>query len=65
MNTATKLVNQLRASGLSFRQAVDAVKLSYINEVLNDCRGNRSKAARALGMHRNTLGRMMDELGTN
>ena len=46
-----------------FEQEIRKVKVYLISESLRECRGNQCKAARLLGLHRNTLTRNMQELG--
>ena len=48
--------------GWAYRDFLIELKRRYIIAVLDHCHGNYSKAARALGMHRNTLARTMHEL---
>jgi DNA-binding NtrC family response regulator len=59
------VVTQMHAGGLTYAEAVREFKRRYIQEVLNDHKGNQCKAAKALGMHRNTLSRTMAELDLN
>ena len=56
------LVTQMHASGIAYEEAVREFKKSFILEVLSRHRGNQCKAARELGMHRNTLSRTIAEL---
>jgi len=53
----------MHSSGIRFDDAVHEFKRAFIREVLVANRGNQSKAAEELGMHRNTLSRAMAELG--
>ena len=57
------LVNQLVEHGISFEDAVGEFERKFIKKVLERNNGNRSKAAKALGIHRNTLSRKIDGLG--
>ena len=57
------LVVQMYASGITYDEAVREFRRRYIQEVLASHKGNQCKAARELGVHRNTLSRMMTELG--
>lgn len=57
------LVTQMHSSGIRYEEAVHEFKKQYLREVLIAHRGNQSKAAEELGMHRNTLSRTMAELG--
>jgi DNA-binding NtrC family response regulator len=56
------LVTQMHSSGIPYEEAVREFKRQYLREVLVAHRGNQSKAAEELGMHRNTLSRAMAEL---
>jgi len=49
-------------AGLSYRQIRRDFDRAFIVEVLNECGWNQCKAARQLGMHRNTLNRKIYEL---
>lgn len=57
------LVTQMHSSGVRYDEAVREFKKQYLREVLVAHRGNQCKAAEELGMHRNTLSRVMAELG--
>ena len=57
------LVTQMHSTGIRFEDAVRQFKRQYLIEVLTAHRGNQCKAADELGMHRNTLSRIMTELG--
>ncbi len=56
------LVNQMYRSGILYSEAVCEFKKRFITTVLQENNGNQCKAARALGMHRNTLSRTIAEL---
>ena len=56
-----KLIAQMVDSGLFFQDAVSEFEKRYIRKVLEDSQGNQSRAAKALGIHRNTLGRKVEE----
>ncbi len=56
-----KLITQMVETGVFFQDAVSEFEKKYIRKVLEQSGGNQSKAAKALGMHRNTLGRKMEE----
>ena len=56
------LVTQMHAGGITYMEAVREFKKRFILEVLAHHRGNQCKAARELGMHRNTLSRTITEL---
>lgn len=59
------LVTQMHAGGITYNEAVREFKKRFILEVLANHRGNQCKAAKALGMHRNTLSRTIAELEIN
>jgi len=48
--------------GITYSEAVRDFKKRFILEVLAHHKGNQCKAARELGMHRNTLSRTITEL---
>lgn len=56
------LVTQMHAGGITYEEAVREFKRRFILEVLSSHRGNQCKAARELGVHRNTLSRILTEL---
>jgi Fis family transcriptional regulator len=56
------LVAQMYDSGILYSEAVREFKKRFILTVLQRNRGNQCKAARELGMHRNTLSRTIAEL---
>ena len=56
------LVNQMHAGGITYDEAIREFKKRFILEVLAAHRGNQCKAAKELGMHRNTLSRTLAEL---
>lgn len=56
------LVTQMHAGGITYDEAVREFKRRFILEVLASHRGNQCKAARELGVHRNTLSRFLEEL---
>lgn len=51
------LVGRMVEDGILFPEAVNEFEKKYIKRVLDHVRGNQSRAARALGIHRNTLSR--------
>ena len=55
------LIKQMVDSGISFKDAVTELEKGYLKKVLEINRGNQSRAADALGIHRNTLSRKMEE----
>lgn len=56
------LILQMYKSNILYSEAVREFKKRFILTVLEENRGNQCKAARQLGMHRNTLSRTMQEL---
>lgn len=56
------LVSQMYRSGILYSEAVREFKKRFIVTVLEENNGNQCKAARQLGMHRNTLSRTIAEL---
>lgn len=56
------LVSQMYQSGILYTEAVREFKKRFIITVLEENNGNQCKAARKLGMHRNTLSRTIAEL---
>jgi DNA-binding protein Fis len=46
--------------GILFDEAVNEFQKRFIKRVLDRSKGNQSRAARLLGMHRNTLSRKID-----
>jgi DNA-binding NtrC family response regulator len=56
-----RLIGQMVAAGMFFPDAVSEFERRYIRKVLEDSQGNQSQAAKTLGIHRNTLGRKVDE----
>jgi DNA-binding NtrC family response regulator len=57
------LVNQMVERGISYEEAISEFEKRFIGNLLVRNKGNRSKAAQALGIHRNTLSRKIEELG--
>ena len=51
------LVGQMVERGILFDEAVNEFEKKFIKRVLDRSRGNQSRAARLLGIHRNTLSR--------
>jgi DNA-binding NtrC family response regulator len=53
---------QMYKTGILYSEAVREFKKRFILTVLQENQGNQCKAARQLGMHRNTLSRTIAEL---
>jgi two-component system nitrogen regulation response regulator GlnG len=49
--------------GILFNEAVSEFEKRFIKRILEKSNGNHSKAAMALGIHRNTLSRKVEDLG--
>ena len=56
------LVLNMYRSGITYAEGICEFKKRFLLTVLQDCKGNQCKAARQLGMHRNTLSRTIAEL---
>ena len=56
------LVMQMYKSNILYSEAVREFKKRFILTVLQENKGNQCRAARQLGMHRNTLSRTISEL---
>ena len=56
------LVLQMYRSNILYAEGVREFKKRFILTVLQENRGNQCRAARELGMHRNTLSRTITEL---
>jgi DNA-binding NtrC family response regulator len=56
------LIEQMVDQGILYSDAVTAFEKQFIRRMLDKTDGNRSKAAKALGIHRNTLSRKIEEL---
>lgn len=56
------LIVQMVERGVSYEDAVAEFEKRFIKKVLEESKGNRSKAADTLGIHRNTLSRKIDGL---
>ena len=54
------LINQLVERGVLYDEALAEFEKRFIRKVLDTFRGNQSRAAEALGIHRNTLSRKLD-----
>ncbi len=56
------LVQQMYKSNILYSEAVREFKRRFVTTVLEENKGNQCRAARELGMHRNTLSRTVTEL---
>lgn len=57
-----QLINQMYHGGILYAEGVREFKKRFIIQVLEQCKGNQCRAARELGIHRNTLNRTIAEL---
>lgn len=55
------LVGQMVDRGILFDEAVNEFEKKFIKQVLDHTNGNQSRAARVLGIHRNTLSRKIGQ----
>jgi Fis family transcriptional regulator len=56
------LISQMYKGGILYVEAVREFRKAFIATVLRENNGNQSHAARELGMHRNTLSRVVSVL---
>ncbi|HEU0007843.1 MAG TPA: helix-turn-helix domain-containing protein [Terriglobia bacterium] len=57
-----EIVTQMIDHGLFYEEAIAEFEKKFIATVLNKNRGNQTKAAKAMGIHRNTLRNKIDKL---
>jgi DNA-binding NtrC family response regulator len=57
------LVKEMIERGILYTDAVAEFEKKFIKRMLEENNGNHSKAAVALGIHRNTLSRKVEGLG--
>ena len=57
------LVTQMIEHDIGYEDAVAEFEGRFIRKVLERNNGNQSKAAKTLGIHRNTLSRKIEDLG--
>jgi DNA-binding NtrC family response regulator len=55
------LVSQMVERGILFEEAVGEFEKRFIKRTLERAQGNQCRAAKLLGIHRNTLSRKMGE----
>jgi Fis family transcriptional regulator len=55
------LIGQMVERGILFEEAVHEFEKRFIKRVLDRANGNQSRAARQLGIHRNTLSRKIGQ----
>ena len=56
------LIDQMVEQGVAYEDAVKEFRKRFIKKVLERTKGNQSKAAQELGIHRNTLSRNIEDL---
>lgn len=57
------LIEQMIAKKIDFEDALGEFQRRFIGKVLEENNGNLSKAAKTLGIHRNTLSRKIEAMG--
>jgi Fis family transcriptional regulator, factor for inversion stimulation protein len=55
------LISQMIEHGVTYEDALIEFKKRFIKTIMENNKNNRSKTAQALGIHRNTLSRKIDE----
>jgi Fis family transcriptional regulator, factor for inversion stimulation protein len=55
------LVSQMVERGILFEEALGEFEKKFIKRTLERAQGNQCRAAKMLGIHRNTLSRKIDE----
>lgn len=60
-----QMIENLVHLGITLKEAQGEIERLYIERTLAQCDGNRSRAARKLGMHRNTLNAKIEQYGLN
>jgi len=55
------LINEMVEQGVVYQDAISEFEKRFIKRVLDKAQGNQSKAARELGIHRNTLSREIED----
>ncbi|MEJ2367197.1 MAG: helix-turn-helix domain-containing protein [Acidobacteriota bacterium] len=59
------MVDHLVKLGITLREAQQEIEKLFIERTLVSCNGNRSRAAKQLGMHRNTLNSRIERYDLN
>jgi len=62
-NQLDALIDQMIEKGIYFEEALGEFQRRFIAKVLENSKGNLSKTAKALRIHRNTLSRKIVTLG--
>lgn len=65
MPTLAQTAADMLDAGMTWWECLDEIRKAVLLEALTRSRGDQCKAARQLQMHRNTLGRQLDELDIN
>ncbi len=60
-----EMVDHLVRMGITLRETQSEIERLYIARTLRACEGNRSRAAKKLGMHRNTLNAKIEQYDLN
>ena len=60
-----EMVDHLVRLGITLKETQQEIERLYIARTLASCEGNRSRAAKRLGMHRNTLNTKIEQFGLN
>jgi Fis family transcriptional regulator, factor for inversion stimulation protein len=60
-----EIVLEMRANGVAYSEGLREFQKAFIAIVLRELKGNQLKAARKLQIHRNTLGRVIRQLGVD
>jgi DNA-binding protein Fis len=55
------LIGQMVDRGILFDEAIAEFEMKFIKRALEGAHGNQSRAARVLGIHRNTLSRKINK----
>lgn len=55
------LINQMIEQEVHYEDAISEFQKRFLKKALEKHQGNKSKAARMLGIHRNTLSRIIEE----
>lgn len=64
-NQLEALINNLIENNIGFEDAVAEFQRRFIHKIMEKVNGNQSRAAKTLGIHRNTLSRKIDGMGLN
>lgn len=56
-----ELISQMVEQGIAYEDAISEFEKRFIKRVLDRANGNQSRAARELGIHRNTLSRKIED----